>query len=145
MEKSEKKAYFLCSRPVVDAMCPTEVSKPFYSGYKLKEDIQYFVAVLDFEKTEQAYKNLPEKDREYFFAQECVKGTMDVSKISFVKARIKGLFVEIEDKLDLCKMNNRAMIIYNLAERYHITPIEFINKIAVPKITYPQITYPRNT
>jgi hypothetical protein len=54
---------------------------------------------------------------------------MDISKITLKGAKQKGLFVEIENKLNFTNETNRAMTIYNLAEKYNCTPIEFINKL----------------
>lgn len=54
---------------------------------------------------------------------------MDVSKITFKDIREDGLMVTIENTLDLTQVNNIAMVIYNLSEKFKVTPIEFINNL----------------
>lgn len=122
-------SYFLCSKSVIDFAQPTEVSKPFKSGYSHDTSYQYFVAVINFSKVKKHYKSLTEAQQSEFWCQECVSGTMDVSRISISGAKKLGLFVEIEDKIGLTTERNRAMTIKNLSERFNCTPVEFINKI----------------
>jgi hypothetical protein len=115
---------------VVDLMHPTEVSRPFKSGYEFDKKNDYFVAVLDFEKTEKQYNNLSKEEQEDFYCQECVGGTMDISKLTLKWMKKNGLFYEIEMVNSLTTTKNKAMIIHGLSERFNCTPIEFINKIA---------------
>jgi hypothetical protein len=56
-------------------------------------------------------------------------GIMDVSKITLKGVKENGLFFEIERKIGLTTIKNRAMTINNLSEKFNCTPIEFINKI----------------
>jgi thiol-disulfide isomerase/thioredoxin len=110
--------YFLCSKEVINAFPEAEHSKPFSSGYDYEKDEKFYVALLDFD-------NISDD----FWCRECVPCQMDVSKITLKGAKQKGLFVEIEEKINLTNDINRAMTIYNLAEKYNCNPIEFINKI----------------
>ncbi|SHG28035.1 hypothetical protein [Flavobacterium johnsoniae] len=129
------KNYYLCSQAVIDFAKPTDVSKPFKSGYEWDQD-NYYVANIDFEIVEKHFKEVikphnqssaePDID---FWCRECVAGTMNDSKISLKQAKEKGLFVEIENKLNITAERNRAMTIYNLAESRGITPVDLINRI----------------
>lgn len=129
---NENLAFFICSQEVIDAFPDSEHSKPFKSGFENDDDDNY-VALLDFEKVEKYYNQLPEDKQDNFWCKECVAGTMDVSKISISGARKNGLFVEIENKTRLTTERNRAMIVYNLSQKYKCTPIELINKISINK------------
>jgi hypothetical protein len=126
----KKLNYYLCSKSVVDFAQPTEVSKMFRSGYFHDESCQYFVAVIDFLKVKKHYNTLTEDEQSEFWCQECVSGTMDVSKISISAAKKTGLFVEIENKIGLTTERNRAMTIKNLSERFNCPPVEFINRLS---------------
>lgn len=131
------KQYFLCSQTVVEHFQPKEVSKPFRSGYGFDKS-QYYVAVLDFTEVGKYYREVIEPYNENtkgeeidFWLYECTEGSMDVTKITLNGAKKKGLFVEMEEKTNLCKETNRAMMI-NGSTRYHgyETPIHFINRVA---------------
>lgn len=121
--------YFLCSKSVIDFAQPNEVSKPFKSGYQYEKEDNYFVAVIDILKADKHYSTLTEDEQDDFWCQECVSGTMDVSKITISGAKKLGLFVEIENKIGLTNIRNRAMVIKNLSEEFNCTPVEFINRI----------------
>lgn len=127
----EEKAYFLCSYLVIEQFPEVEKSTPFKSGYDFEKDKVYYVAVLDFDAVDKHYKeNIEPFDNLIeFWCRECVPGSMDVSNITLSAMKKNGIFVEFENKLNLTTERNRAMIIYNLAQKYNCTPIEFINKI----------------
>lgn len=127
--------YYLCSKKVVDFAKPTEVSKPFKSGYQHDLEDDYFIAVVDFEKIEEYYNNLPEEeqDKDDFWCRELVGGTMDVSTITLKGIKENGLFFEIESKIGLTTIKNRAMTIFNLSEKFGYTPVEFINRVSSGK------------
>jgi len=128
MKYEEKKEnYFLCSKELVDVIKPECVSKPFKSGYHW-DDAVYFVALLDFDKVEEVYL-VSKATYDDFWCRECVGGTMDVSKITIKGSRENGLFVEIENRINLTTEKNIAMTIKELSDRFNCTPIEFINKI----------------
>lgn len=74
--------YFICSKKVIDFAKPTEVSKPFKSGYLNDKEDEYFIAVLNFDVCESHYNNLTDYEQYDFWLQELVSGTMDVSKIT---------------------------------------------------------------
>lgn len=131
----KNKNYYLCSQAVIDFANPTEVSKPFKSGYEWDDDV-YYVALIDFENVEKHYNEViqpfNEKSAEPdidFWCRECVSGTMEDALISLKKANEKGFFVEIENKLNLTNERNRAMIICNMAQNRGISPVELINKM----------------
>lgn len=124
--------YFLCSKPVVDFAKPTEVSRPFKSGYKHDEE-EHFVAVIDFVEIEKHYHQLPENEQYGFWCKEIVPGTMDVSKITLKGMRENGVFLEISIKIELSTLHNIAMVLYNLSEKFNCTPIELINKVTKRK------------
>lgn len=127
--------YYLCSKAVVDAMKPFEVSKPFKSGFKEDDDL-YFIAWLNFDEVEKHFKEIVEPHNEAlitgteidFWSRECVPGTMDESKITLKSIKKKGLFLEISENLGLTTERNLAMTICNLAGQEGITPVKFINK-----------------
>lgn len=121
--------YFLCSKKVVDFANPTDVSKPFKSGYQHDLKDEYFIAVVNFDEVEKHYNQLSDDDQDDFWLQELVAGTMDISPITLKGLRENGLFSEIERKIGLTTTKNRAMIINNLSEKFNCNPIEFINKI----------------
>lgn len=113
---------------------------PFQSGYSNESEV-YYVAELDFKEVERYYQEviLPYNTKSRvadidFWYRECVPGYMDVSKITLKAARLKGLFIEIEAVLGLTNEKNRALTIYNLAQKFGCTPIELINKVV--KITH---------
>jgi hypothetical protein len=122
--------YFLCSKSVVDRMNPTEVSKPFKSGYDWEKDEKYFIAKLNFKEAKKLYGKMTEDEQDVFWCRELVGGTMDVSKITLSGAKKNGLFVEIEQKIGLTAGRNIAMTVHELSEKFNCNPIEFINKIA---------------
>lgn len=66
--------YFICSKKVIDFALPTEVSKPFKSGY-CKDDDDNYIAVLDFETCELHYNQLSDDEQDDFWLQELVSGT----------------------------------------------------------------------
>jgi len=121
--------YFLCSQEVIDAFPDCEHSRPFKSGFKNDDDNNY-VAILDFDKVEQLYNQLPEDEYNNFWCRECVAGQMDVSKFTLSAMRKNGIFEEILCKLDLATAKNQAMTIFNLAKKFNCTPIQLINKIS---------------
>ena len=123
-------AYFLCSKSVVDFDKPTEISKPFKSGYSYDKDDEYFIAVINFEKCENYYHQLSDDERDDFWFQELVPGTMDVSKITLKGMKKNCIFLEIEKIIGLTTIKNRTMTLYNLSEKFNVNPIELINKIA---------------
>ena len=130
MKKSSpiNRAYFICSKSVIDFAKPTEVSKPFLSGYADETD-EHFIASLDFEEVEKHYNQLSEEEQDYFWCQELVGGTMDVSGITLKGLKKNGVFLEIERTIGLTTTKNRAMTIDNLAQKFNCTPIELINKV----------------
>lgn len=119
--------YFLCSKSVVDIMKPTEVSKPFKSGYEWEDD-EYFIAILDFKKVNEEYKEDDPMFKD-FWCRECSSGSMDVSKITLSGMKKTGVFVEIEWKIGLTTERNIAMTILELSKKFNCTPIELINKV----------------
>jgi hypothetical protein len=121
--------YFICSKKVIDFAKPTEVSKPFKSGYQHDLNDEYFIAVVDFDIVEQHYNQLSDDEQDDFWLQELVSGTMDVSPITLKGLRENGLFFEIERKIGLTTTKNRAMTLNNLSEKFNCTPIDLINKI----------------
>lgn len=123
------KTYFLCSKKVVDFAKPIDVSKPFKSGYNYDKDDEYFIAVLDFELCKKHYHKLSGDKKEDFWLHELVSGVMNVSKITLTGMKDNGVFLEIEKKIGLTTIKNRAMTIFNLSEKFKCTPIELINKI----------------
>lgn len=134
--------YFLCSAKVIDTFPEFEHSNPFKSGYDFDKDKNYFVAKFDFDKVSEYYINNIEPFEAFdfdfnnnFWCEECVGGTMDISKITISGIKRNGLFVEIENKTGLTNTANRAMSIQSIAKDYNITPIELINKIAPIKKT----------
>lgn len=124
-----KKNYFLCSEAVIDIIKPEEYSLPFKSGYEFDKDHNYYIAVLNFEEIEDKAQNAL-RGNDDFWLQELVPGLMDVSDFTLKGIKENGLFSEIESNLGLTATRNQAMTIYNLAERYSQTPIEFINEYA---------------
>lgn len=129
--------YYLCSQVVVDHFKPEKVSKPFKSGYEYDKEDNYFVAWLDWEKVESYYNEVvePVNDNENlddidFWAFELTAGNIDVSDICLNDIKRNGLFNTIQRETGLTKNRNRAMTIYNLAERQFLEPIDFINMIA---------------
>ncbi len=124
--------YFLCSKPVVEIFKPSDVSKPFKSGWTIDKEDDFFVALLDGDAVRKYYAEViePQCDHVDFWAGECCEGTIDISKITIAGCKRYGLFVEIERVLNLTAVRNQAMVIKNLSMKYGVTPIEFINKIA---------------
>ncbi len=120
--------YFICSKKVIDFAKPTEVSKPFKSGYYMDNDENY-IAVLDFETCESYYNLLSDDEQDNFWLQELYSGTMDVSKITLKGLKENGIWLEIERIIGLTTTKNRAMTLNNLSEKFNYTPIELINKI----------------
>lgn len=125
--------YFLCSKAVVDFAKPTEVSKPFKSGYQHDKEENYFVAVLDFDKMEEHYDKLTEDEQDKFWLKELTPGLMDVSTLSIKLMKENGLFFEIERKIGLTSTRNQAMTIHNLSEQFGCSPVEFINRVSSSK------------
>jgi hypothetical protein len=121
--------YFICSKKVVDFAKPTEISKPFKSGYQHDLNNEYFIAVVDFDKIEEHYNQLSDDEQDDFWLQELITGTMDVSEITLKGLKENGIFFEIERIIGLTTTKNRAMTINNLSEKFNCNPIEFINKI----------------
>lgn len=91
-------------------------------------DVIEFVAEKG-EEVEKHYNQLSEKEQNYFWCQELVGGTMDVSGITLKGLKENGVFLEIERCTRLTTTRNLAMTIYNLAEKFNCTPIELINKV----------------
>lgn len=123
--------YYLCSKSVVDIFKPFEVSKPFKSCYADDND-DYFVAWLHFDEVNRYYQANEEKilkQKEDFFARECVPGPFNVSFLKLNRMKKNGLLSEIKAELSITSNKNIARIIYNLSERERCTPVEFINKI----------------
>lgn len=128
------KKYYLCSGIVVDLNPKFIKSKPFKSGYSFDIKENYYIIYIsdeDFDNLNNQYNSLDESLN--FWIRECVHGIMDVSKITLKNIREDGLMVTIENTLDLTQVNNIAMVIYNLSEKYNVTPIEFINKLLYEK------------
>jgi len=120
--------FFICGEKVIQAFSGCKHSKPFKSGFENDDDDNY-VAILDFDKVEQYYNQLPEDEQDDFWCRECVPGQMDVSKFTLSGMRKNGIFAEIRWKLDLTATRNQAMTIFNLSEKFNCTPIQLINKI----------------
>lgn len=127
-EQSKHDPYFLCSEKVIKYAKPKEVSKPFKSGY-WNDESNYYIAVLDFKDIETYYNELTELEQHYFWLQEIVEGTMDVSALKLSGLKNNGILYEIEFVLDLTTEKNRAMVLFNLSKKYNCNPIELINKI----------------
>ena len=128
------KKYYLCSEIVVDLNPNFIKSKPFKSGYSFDEKDNYYIIYIsneDFDNLNNLYNSLDETLN--FWIRECVPGTMDVSKITLKDINKDGLMVTFENTLDSTQVNNIAMVIYNLSEKYNVTPIEFINKLLYEK------------
>ncbi|WP_321331856.1 hypothetical protein [uncultured Bacteroides sp.] len=121
-----EKEYFICSKAVINVFPECEKSKPIKTGYE--EDENIFVAVLDFDKVKLIYNSLDEIHQDDFWCQEIVGGTMNVAKIHLTNIRKNGIFKEIENILCLTNVNNRAMCIHQLCEKYGRNPIELANK-----------------
>ena len=127
--------YYLCSQEVITHLQPSEVSKPFKSGYAHDDD-SYYVALLDEDETEKYYNEViepyNEKSRVHcdFWTRPCEPGTMDSSSITLEDCKEFGLFKAIEIALSLSTEKNRALVIGNLAHDFNCTPIEFIDLIA---------------
>lgn len=129
----KKQNYFLCSKSVVDRLKPTEVSKPFKSGYKWDEKEEYFVAKINFNEAKKLYGKSTEDEQDVFWCRELVGGTMDVSMITISGLKKNGVFLEIEQKIGLTQTKNIAMVVHNLAEVFNCTPIELINRMSKRK------------
>ena len=137
-DENIKLDYFMCSSKVIEQFPEFEHSKPFKSGYNHDNEDIYYIAKIDFNKVSEYYiKNInPFQSFDYnshFWCEECVEGTMDVSKITISGLKKNGVFHEIENKIGLTKTSNIAMTIANLSKKYNITPIELINKIVKSK------------
>ena len=132
--KETENIYFLCSKAVVEHFPKMIKSKPFKSGYRFDLD-NYFIAHLPFKEIEKYYNEIIEPYNKKsnveidFWCKECTAGSMDVSSITLSGAKRKGLFVEIENKIGLTTMYNRAMVVFNLSQKYNCNPIELISKI----------------
>ena len=125
MSKIEKYNYFLCSEEVKIKFPLFNYSDAFKSGYEYDNE-NYYIGYLDFEKIEDFYKNNETFD---FWCRELVAGYIDVDKITLKNIRNDGLFVEINNKTNLSSEKNIAICIYNLCQKYNVTPFEFIKKI----------------
>lgn len=127
-----EKEYYLCSEQVIELLKPLEFSESitvYPTSEIMKENVR--VAVLDFSKVKSIYDKLESEGLECdFWVEEIVSGTMNVDCFSIKNLKGKCPFVQIEYKLGLTKMNNRAMTICNISEREGLTPIELWNKIA---------------
>ena len=121
--------YYICSKKVIDFAKPTEVSKPFKSGYLYDKEDEYFIAVLDFDVCESHYNNLTDDEQDDFWLQELVAGTMDVSKITLKGLKENGVWFEIERVIGLTTTRNRAMTLNNLSEKFNYDPIKLIDGI----------------
>lgn len=144
-ENEDKLNYFLCSNEVVELFPQYAHSKPIESGYGYEFDkqVKYYVAKLDFDYISECYNNIiepfenTEADLSFdFWCEECVEGTMNVDTLTIHNMSSNGLFKQFENKLGLTTDKNRAMIIKNLAKKYNITPIEFIDKIYYTRMDY---------
>lgn len=127
------KEYYICSERVIELLKPSEFSKPIitYPDCEYLKDIVY-VAVLDFAEVERVYNSFEEdsEDQSKYWAQQIVPGQMRVDSIKMKDFKKSCPWSVIEERLDLTKMNNRAMTLCNLADREGLNPIEFWNKIA---------------
>lgn len=123
------KEYYLCSEKVVELLKPIEVSNSI-EVYPNEQFInqKVFIAVLDFTEVEVKYKEI--KDKKGYWAEEIVSGQMNINSIKVKDFEKSDPFSVIEEKLNMTKMNNRAMTICELARREGLNPIEFWNKIA---------------
>lgn len=140
-ESENKLNYFLCSSDVIELFPQYARSNAIESGYEFDKDVKYYVAKLDFEYISDCYKTFIEPFEETdanldFWCEECVEGTMNVDTLTIHNMSSNGLFKQIENKLGLTTYKNRAMTISNLAKKYNITPIEFINKIFNVRLDY---------
>ncbi|RYC70696.1 hypothetical protein EQG79_00660 [Spirosoma sordidisoli] len=114
-------------------MQPTQVSKPFRSGYHDDTDL-YYVAELDhkiaskyYNKVIEPYNNKTRHNHIDFWYCICEPGSMDTSEFDCAEIAKVGLFYLIEDELNLTKETNRALVIGNLASDEGVDPITFIN------------------
>jgi hypothetical protein len=124
-----KMRYFLCSESVIAYASPNIISMPFKSGYSYDSHSDYFIAVIDFDKIQKHYNDMPESEKGDFWVRELIPGTMDVSKITLGILRVNGVFKGIEIKTGLTTGKNLAMAIHNLCEKFDCNPIEFIDKL----------------
>lgn len=127
-----EKEYYICSPSVVQTMKPEEVSKAVevYVGLEFAEIV--YMAVLDFDKVKQKYDELGGDDEADldFWCEQLVPGQMNVDNISVEDFKESDPWEVIIQKLNLSKMNNRAMTICNICDREGLNPIDFWNKIA---------------
>ncbi|CCG99822.1 hypothetical protein FAES_1812 [Fibrella aestuarina BUZ 2] len=128
--------FYLCSATVIEHLQPKIVSKPFRSGYDSDKDTRYYVAQFDYQDAKSYYKGViepfNEKSRVHcnFWFRTCSRGHIDVSQITMTNCRRLGLFVAIEQAVNLTQPQNIAIAIGELADKFNCSPIEFINKIA---------------
>jgi len=59
--------YYLCSEEVIKYAKPFEVSKPFKSGFQNEEELNYYVAWLNFEEVEKHFNEVIEPHNEKYF------------------------------------------------------------------------------
>lgn len=123
--------YFLCSEDVIKHHPIYKHSKPFKSGY-VNDEYVYYVALLDYVECKEFFENLILCNGgdafHNYWVRECIEGNIDVSKITISSLKENGVFKDIEYKVGLTTEKNIAMVIYNLAEKYNITPIQLINR-----------------
>ena len=128
--------YYLCSNEVVNHFPDLEKSNSFKSGYDWDIDSDYFViSVDDYKPIDKYYKEVVEPYNEKsncpidFWLRPVCGSTLDSTQITLKQIRKIGLFLAIENELNLTKETNRAFAIYSLSQKYNCTPIDFINKI----------------
>lgn len=130
-----EKTFSICTELVVKLLKPTEVSKPFKSGYIYDKNINYYIAVLNYSECKKIYNSLPEEQQILFSVIELEPGLIGVSKITLTGMNKNGIHREITHITCLAKDRHIAMILYNLSKKYDCSPIEFINKISKAKTT----------
>lgn len=132
--------YYLCSKAVTEHFPDLEKSKPFTSGYNGDKEEHYIVSTVNFELIKKYYDEVIEPYNEKsnvsidFWIRCCCSSLLDASSITKKECRELGIFVAIENKLNLTNETNRAYAIFSMAETYGNTPIEFINNIVGNKL-----------
>lgn len=143
--------YYLCSEEVVKQFPGVIKSKPFKSGYSFSEEIHknyYVVKICEdtYSLIEMYYHSKSEDEIGDFWIWEIVDSHLTLEKnevdlteygqglytpdeITLEDCQLLGLFVAIEESLDVTKENNRAFALYKLSQKYKTDPISFVNQL----------------
>lgn len=134
------KNYYYVSEGIVKQFPELEKSKPLEGSF----GICYIAVIPDFSIIEKFSENY--KEDKYEFAYECAESLVDLTyegidyddegnEIEIIKTfdlescRRFGLITAIEQELGISKEKNIAFVIYKLAKKANVTPIELINLI----------------